>query len=67
MILIYTLVFSKTMRAKLGGDNVPISYSLYPCVGLILWILFAEVINRGAVTLMDNAVFLEKLSVPPFM
>ncbi len=66
MILIYTLVFSKVMKARLGGEGVPFSYSLYLCSGLIPWTLFTEIVNRGTVTLVENAAFLKKLALPPY-
>jgi len=67
MILIYTLVFSQVMKARLGADSGPFSYSLYLCSGLIAWNFFSEVINRCTVTLLDNSAFMKKLSFSPFI
>lgn len=65
MILIYTMVFSRVMHNRLGADAGPFSYSIYLCSGLLAWNLLSEIMNRGAVTLLDNAGFLKKLSFPP--
>ena len=67
MILIYTVIFSQVMRARLGVGSSPYSYSLYLCSGLLAWNFFAEIVNRGAVTLLDNAQFLKKMAFPPYI
>lgn len=64
MILIYTLVFSKMMGARLGMSNEPFAYSLYLCCGLLAWNCFSETVNRCAVTLVDSSQFLKKISLP---
>lgn len=37
MILVYTLVFSQVMKARLPGDAGTFSYSIYLCIGIITW------------------------------
>lgn len=45
LILIYTLVFSRFMGARLGGVSSPYAYSLYLVPGLLLWTAFANTVN----------------------
>jgi len=42
MILVYTIIFSQVMRAKLPGVESTFGYSIYLCAGIITW-GFAEI------------------------
>ena len=42
MIVVYTVIFSQVMRAKLPGVDNAYGYSIYLCAGIITWGLFAE-------------------------
>jgi lipopolysaccharide transport system permease protein len=64
MILIYTVIFSQIMKAKLPGIEGAFSYSIYLCAGIITWGLFAEIIQRSQSVFLDNANLLKKLSFP---
>lgn len=64
MILVYTLVFSQVMKARLPGDAGTFSYSIYLCVGIITWGLFSEIISRGQNVFIENAGLLKKLNFP---
>ncbi|WP_310437569.1 ABC transporter permease [Yersinia canariae] len=64
MILVYTLVFSQVMKARLPGDAGTFSYSIYLCIGIITWGLFAEILNRCQGIFIENAGLLKKLSFP---
>lgn len=64
MILIYTVIFSQVMKAKLPGVEGGFSYSIYLCAGIITWGLFAEIIQRSQSVFLDNANLLKKLSFP---
>ncbi|MBU3604080.1 ABC transporter permease [Polynucleobacter sp. AP-Kaivos-20-H2] len=69
LILVYTLVFSKVMGARLpsaageGGSGI-YSYSIYLCIGVIVWTLFAELTSRAQVVFLENANLLKKLNFP---
>jgi lipopolysaccharide transport system permease protein len=65
MILIYTMVFSRIMKTRLGFSESPYAYSLYLCIGLIPWHLMTEVINRGTGALTENSDFIKKLAFHP--
>jgi len=64
MILIYTLIFSQIMRARLPGVDDGLAYGIFICAGILTWGLFAEVLNRSLAMFLDNANLLKKLSFP---
>ena len=37
MIVVYTVIFSQIMRAKLPGVDSAFAYSVYLCAGLLTW------------------------------
>ena len=69
LILVYALVFSKVMGARLpgaaadGGSSI-YAYSIYLCIGVIVWTLFAELTSRAQVVFLENANLLKKLNFP---
>lgn len=64
MILIYTLVFSRIMQARLPGVTGQYAYSLYLCAGLLPWGFFAEVLQRTQGVFLDNANLIKKANFP---
>lgn len=64
MIAVYTLVFSKLMKARLPGLDSELSYSIYLCAGMLTWGLFSEIVSRSMTMFLDNANMLKKLSFP---
>lgn len=64
MILVYTLIFSQVMKAKIPGNDSDFAYSIYLCAGLLAWGLFAEQLNRGKNIFIENANLMKKVSVP---
>jgi lipopolysaccharide transport system permease protein len=64
MIIVYTVIFSQIMRAKLPGVDSTFAYSIYLCAGTLTWGLFAEIVSRGQSTFLENANLLKKLSFP---
>lgn len=64
MIVVYTVIFSQVMRAKLPGVDHSFAYSIYLCAGVITWGLFAEIVGRGQTIFLDNANLLKKISFP---
>jgi len=63
-ILIYTLVFSQVMRARLPDVDDPLAYSLYLCAGLLTWNYLVEVLLRSQTIFLDQANMLKKVSFP---
>lgn len=66
MILIYTVVFSQLMQAKIPGVQGEGSYSIFLCAGLIAWNLNAELLTRFTSLFIENANLLKKVSFPWF-
>jgi lipopolysaccharide transport system permease protein len=64
MIIVYTVIFSQIMKAKLPGVDTTFAYSIYLCAGILTWGLFAEIVGRAQNTFLENANLLKKLSFP---
>ena len=64
MILVYTVVFSTVMRARLPGVDSVFAYSIYLCAGVLTWGLFTEIVGRAQNVFVDNANLIKKLSFP---
>jgi homopolymeric O-antigen transport system permease protein len=63
-LLIYTLVFSTIMRAKLGPDDGTSSFAAFLFCGLIPWNAFAETVQRSTSTIADNSNLIKKIKFP---
>jgi lipopolysaccharide transport system permease protein len=64
-ILVYTLVFSQVMQARLpDAAGNAFSYSIFLCAGMLTWGLFADIVGRGQTVFLDNASLLKKLNFP---
>lgn len=64
MILVYTVIFSQIMRARLPGVDTAFAYSIYLCAGVLTWGLFAEIVGRTQNVFLEYANLLKKLSFP---
>ena len=64
MILVYTVIFSRVMRARLPGVNNAFAYSIYLCAGVLTWGLFAEITGRSKNVFLEHANLLKKISFP---
>lgn len=64
MIIVYTVIFSQVMRAKLPGVDSSFAYSIYLCAGVLTWGLFAEITGRAQNVFLEHANLLKKLSFP---
>lgn len=64
MILVYTLIFSKVMHAKLPGLDSVFAYSIYLCAGLLPWGFFAEILNRSQSVFIENGNLIKKSNFP---
>jgi lipopolysaccharide transport system permease protein len=64
MIVVYTVIFSQVMQAKLPGIDNSFGYSIYLCAGLLTWGLFAEITTRSQTIFLENANLLKKISFP---
>ena len=66
MILVYTVIFSQIMRAKLPGIDNTFAYSIYLCAGVLTWGLFSEITSRAQGVFLDNANLIKKINFPKF-
>jgi lipopolysaccharide transport system permease protein len=64
MIMVYTLIFSSIMQARLPGIESRFAYSIYLCAGVLAWGLFAEILMRCSNTFIENANLIKKISFP---
>jgi lipopolysaccharide transport system permease protein len=64
MIVVYTVVFSQIMRAKLPGIDSKFAYSIYLCAGVLTWAFFSETVSRAQNVFLENANLLKKISFP---
>ena len=64
MIVVYTVIFSQVMKAKLPGVDSTFAYSIYLCAGLLTWGLFAEIVGRAQNIFLEHANLMKKLSFP---
>ena len=46
MILIYTVIFAEIMRPRCRATT-PFAYGIYLCAGMIVWLLFGELLSRS--------------------
>jgi lipopolysaccharide transport system permease protein len=64
MIVVYTVIFSQVMRARLPGVDSTFAYSIYLCAGVLTWGLFSEICGRAQNVFIENAGLLKKLNFP---
>lgn len=64
MIVVYTVIFSQVMQARLPGVDSTFAYSIYLCAGVLAWGLFAEIIDRGQNVFLTHANLIKKISFP---
>jgi len=62
-ILIYTLIFSKVMSAKIPGIPSTYSYGLYLASGIIPWMAFSNTVSRSANIFIEKKHIITKIPV----
>lgn len=63
-VVVYTLIFSTLMRARLPGVEDTLGYGIYLCAGLLGWQYFVEVAGRMQSMFIDQSSLLKKVSFP---
>lgn len=63
-IVIYTVIFSEVLRARLPGIGDRLGYGLYVCAGLITWNYFSEIVVRCQTLFLQHADLLKTLRFP---
>ena len=64
LIIVYTVIFSQVMKARLPGVDSAFGYSIYLCAGILTWGLFAEIVGRAQNIFLEHANLMKKLSFP---
>lgn len=64
MIVVYTVIFSQIMRARLPGLDSSVAYSIYLCAGILTWGFFTEIISRSLNIFLEHANLIKKVSFP---
>jgi lipopolysaccharide transport system permease protein len=64
MILVYTVIFSQVMQARMPGQNATFSYGIYLCAGILSWGLFADITSRAQIMFIEQANLIKKCSFP---
>lgn len=64
MIIVYTVILSQVMQAKLANVTGEFAYSIYLCAGVLTWGLFAEIIGSSQNVFLNYANLIKKLSFP---
>ena len=64
LVLIYALILSQIMRAKLPEVSTQYAYPIYILSGVVCWTLFTEVLSRSLTVFIDNGNLLKKMSFP---
>lgn len=63
-VLIFALVLSEVLSAKLPGIDNKYAYALYLMAGMLAWNLFAETIGRCCELFVNSAGLLKKMAFP---
>lgn len=64
LIVIYTVIFSQLMKAKIEGIDNIYGYSIHLCIGIIFWTLFSESTSKLLTVFLDNANLIKKINFP---
>ncbi len=64
MIFIYTVIFSKVMKARLTGTDDTMAYGIFLCAGLLSWNYFSELFGRCQTIFIEHANLLKKSNFP---
>lgn len=63
-VLIFALILSEVLAAKLPGIDNKFAYALYMMAGMLAWTLFVETMTRCLTLFVDNGNLMKKVSFP---
>jgi lipopolysaccharide transport system permease protein len=63
-VLIYALILSTVLSAKLPGIDNRYAYAIYLMAGMAGWTLFFDVVSRSLTVFIDNGNLLKKIAFP---
>jgi lipopolysaccharide transport system permease protein len=64
MIVVYTVIFSQVMKARLPNNDSSFAYSIYLCAGVLTWGLFSEIVSRAQNVFLEHANLIKKINFP---
>lgn len=62
--LIFSIVLSQVLRARLPETDIDGAYAIYLLSGLAAWSLFAEILGRSTTIFIEQASVMKKISFP---
>jgi lipopolysaccharide transport system permease protein len=62
--LIFSIILSQILRARLPDTDSPAAYSVYLLSGLAAWNLFSEVVTRSMTIFIEQAPVMKKIAFP---
>lgn len=63
-IIVYSLIFSNIMQAKLPGNNDAFAYTIFLCSGILAWGFFLDLTMKLQNVFIENANVIKKISFP---
>jgi lipopolysaccharide transport system permease protein len=63
-VLIFALILSEVLAAKLPGIDNKYAYALYLMAGSLCWSMFSEAIMRSLTLFIDNGELMKKMAFP---
>lgn len=63
-VLIFALILSEVLSAKLPGVDNKYAYALYLLAGMLFWSLFAETIGKFLTLFVENGNLMKKIAFP---
>ncbi|HVK52535.1 MAG TPA: ABC transporter permease [Pseudoxanthomonas sp.] len=63
-VLIFALILSEVLSAKLPGIDNKYAYALYLMAGTMCWALFSDTVSKGLQLFIDNGNLMKKMAFP---
>lgn len=63
-VLIFTIILSEVLSAKLPGIDSKYAYALYLMTGTLCWTLFAETVSKCLTLFIDSGNLMKKMAFP---
>jgi lipopolysaccharide transport system permease protein len=64
MVIVYTVIFSQVMKARMPGQAGEYAYSQFLCAGLMAWNFFTDILTRGKNVFVEHSNLIKKTSFP---
>lgn len=64
MVLIYALILSALLKAKLPDADTIYAYPIYLTAGILAWTIFADAVSQSLNIFVDNADLIKKVAFP---